>query len=285
VFSARINVLEGTSALATQTIATVASDYVLRFTGDGSVVLSGTASGTYTEGEHTITATDGTLTVTVTGTVTDADLRLAIDTEHGWPVYQAVNTATDYDVNGFPRFLQFDGVDDRLVSSILQFDKSESATLFYAADMFTQSGRMAELSLNVGSINNTFGSHCTSGGYDMRVRTPTTIEQTANLITVTGGPFAAPDAPVITGRVSPGYVGAGQMSVRRNAEEVAFTQTAPIGPIQWVNDRAQTGGGATAAPFLRGRLYHMVMLGETISDQMCASVESFLASARQGVYV
>jgi hypothetical protein len=285
VFSARINVLEGTSALVTQTVATVESDYVLRFTGDGTVTLSGTASGTYAEGTHVVTVIAGSLTLTVAGTVTDADLRLSMDTQHGWPEYQAVNTDTDYDVDGFPRFLQFDGVDDKLLSGVVQFDRSESATFFYAADCFTPSGRMAELSFNVGNNVNSFGSRLDENGYDIRVFTSTTSAFGLGTSIFMSGTVPTPNTDVVTGRITPGYLGVATRDIRRNKEQLAFSNTVPFGPIEWRNDFTQTGGGSVGGPFLRGRLYHMVILGEVVSDETCLAIESFLATARHGVYL
>ena len=83
VLRARKNWLVGTNTLATQTVTTRAIPYVLSFYGTGSITLSGTATGTlngtgvndrvYVD----VTPTAGTLTVTVTGTVTNAQLEFA----------------------------------------------------------------------------------------------------------------------------------------------------------------------------------------------------------------
>ena len=115
VLSARVNLLTATETLATQTVATRATAQTLRFEGAGTVTLSGTATGTYSAGSHSVTTTEGNLTLTVSGTVTKADLRAANDGV-GLPAYQRVNTSTDYDTAGFPHYLRFDGVDDWLVT-------------------------------------------------------------------------------------------------------------------------------------------------------------------------
>lgn len=118
VLSARKNVLLATETLATQSVTSVAAQYTLSFTGTGSVTLSGTATGTLT-GTGTdnrvslaVTPTAGTLTLTVSGSVTKAQLELGAVAGS----YQRVNTATDYDTNPalFPKYLKFDGVDDYL---------------------------------------------------------------------------------------------------------------------------------------------------------------------------
>lgn len=115
VLSARVNQYLATETLATQNITTLAAQYRLSFEGAGTITLSGTATGVYSAGSHLITCTTGTLTSTVSGSVTKADLRVA-NTGVNLPPYQRVNTATDYDTDGFPHYLRFDGVDDWLVT-------------------------------------------------------------------------------------------------------------------------------------------------------------------------
>ena len=110
--SGRYNLLTATETLATQSVTTVATNYTLRFEGTGTITLSGTATGTYSAGAHTITCTAGTLTCTVVGSVTKADLRRV--TGQVLPVYQAVVDANTYDTAGFPLYLKRDRLDDDL---------------------------------------------------------------------------------------------------------------------------------------------------------------------------
>ena len=112
--SGRYNLLTATETLATQSVTTAATTYTLSFSGEGTVTLSGTATGTYSAGTHTITCTAGTLTCTVDGTVTEADLRVKRDGSD-LPAYQAVVDANNYDTEGFPLFLKRDRVDDDLI--------------------------------------------------------------------------------------------------------------------------------------------------------------------------
>jgi hypothetical protein len=60
----------------------------------------------------TFTPTVDTLTLTVSGAVTDAQLELG----NTATTYQRVTNDTDYEDIGLPRYLQFDGVDDRIAS-------------------------------------------------------------------------------------------------------------------------------------------------------------------------
>lgn len=113
VLSARYNLLTSTETLASQSVTTQAVTQTLRFTGAGSITLTGTAIGVFTAGTHSITTTAGSLTLTVLGTVTQADLRASSNVA-GMPTYQRVNTSTDYDTAGFFPFLRYDGVDDTM---------------------------------------------------------------------------------------------------------------------------------------------------------------------------
>jgi hypothetical protein len=118
VLSARKNVLLATEALSTQSVTSIAAQYTLSFTGTGSITLSDTATGTLTgtgvndRVSLRVTPTAGTLTLTVSGSVTKAQLELGAVAG----LYQRVNTATDYDTDEryFPKYLLFDGIDDYL---------------------------------------------------------------------------------------------------------------------------------------------------------------------------
>ena len=112
--SGRYNLLTATETLSTQSVTTVATTYTLSFSGTGTITLSGTATGTYSAGTHTITCTAGTLTCTVAGSVTRADLRVKRDGS-SLPAYQSVTNAKTYDTAGFPLYLKRDKVDDDLI--------------------------------------------------------------------------------------------------------------------------------------------------------------------------
>ena len=115
--SGRHNLLTATKNLSTQSVTTRATSYTLRFEGTGTVTLSGRATGTYSTGTHTITCTAGTLTCTVNGSVTEADLRVKRDVSM-LPAYQAVVNANTYDTVGFPLYLKFDKVDDNMLCPV-----------------------------------------------------------------------------------------------------------------------------------------------------------------------
>ncbi len=77
-----VNMLLNSATLSTQSVAVAASPYTLSFTGTGTVTKSGTATGALVgtgatdRVTQTFTPTAGTLTLTVTGSVTSAQLQL-----------------------------------------------------------------------------------------------------------------------------------------------------------------------------------------------------------------
>lgn len=75
------NILLNTATLSTQSVTTVAGNYILSIKGTGSVTLTGTSTagplngtGTSNRVDLAFTPTEGTLTLTVSGSVTDARL-------------------------------------------------------------------------------------------------------------------------------------------------------------------------------------------------------------------
>lgn len=141
--SARKNILLATETLATQSVTTLSAQYTLSFTGTGSITLSGAAAGTLTgtgtdRASLTFTPTAGTLTLTVSGSVTKAQVELG-DVAG---LYQRVNTATDYDTDPryFPKYLRFDGVDDYLKLPYMGLYAGGSASVVFSSAISVNSG-------------------------------------------------------------------------------------------------------------------------------------------------
>jgi hypothetical protein len=152
---ARVNRFVGSETLATQNVTTVAGGYILRFTGAGTVTLSGTATGAYSAGTHSITCTAGTLTATVAGTVTQADLRLSLDSAYP---YQRVTTATDYADIGAPRRIKYDGIDDFLQTASVDFSATDKMTVWAGVRKLSDAAPsvLLELSATAATNNGSF---------------------------------------------------------------------------------------------------------------------------------
>jgi hypothetical protein len=112
VASGRKNLLVGTATLSTQSVTVTAIPHTITFSGGGTVTASGTYSGALTSGQ-TFTPTAGTLTLTVSGSVTSAQLERG----SAATTYQAVVSASNYTATGFPAYLKFDGTDARCTAA------------------------------------------------------------------------------------------------------------------------------------------------------------------------
>lgn len=158
VVSRRVNLLLATEVLATQTVALKAGNYSLAFQGEGSVELSGVASGVYTAGVYPITATAGVLTLTVIGEVLKGSL---VPEAFSALPYQRVTTATDYDTDGsfYPTYLKQETVGAYLQVPSVSLNSSDALTVAAAVRKLADSniGTVFESSSDSAATNGTFG--------------------------------------------------------------------------------------------------------------------------------
>ena len=168
--SARVNLLLNTATLSTQNVTTLAAGYRLRFEGTGTVTLSGTVTaGPLSAGTHNVTATAGTLTLTVSGSVTLADLRTADDAAKNLPAYQRVGaTATDHDTDGFPHAQTADGTDD---SGTTATGGGNTTGFFYCGALTVSGG--------AGTARTIWSDTGTNTGYRVRINSSNKLELAA----------------------------------------------------------------------------------------------------------
>lgn len=270
VLSARVNLLTGTETLATQTVTTLAITQTLRFEGAGTVMLSGTATGTYSAGSHRVTTTEGNLTLTVSGTVTKADLR-ATNMGVGLPAYQRVNTSTDYDTAGFPYYLLFDGIDDSLVTGNINFSATDKMTVFAGVRKLSDSntGCLIELSNNVAVNSGSFAlfAPSTSGSYRFFSKGTSDVQYAG-----TGSFAPAPDTSVVSGI---GNISGDITSIRRNGYAVE-TKGLDQGGANYGNYPLYIGRRADASGPFKGQLYGLVIRGALSSTGEIQGSESYM---------
>lgn len=119
------------------------------------VGLAGAATGNTFNGSGFISRTwAGTESIFIWG----ADMRAANDSSGLIPAYQRVNTATDYDTIGFPRYLRFDGTDDSLATGGIDFSGTDAVTLAAGVRKLSDAARgtIAELTATIASNNGAF---------------------------------------------------------------------------------------------------------------------------------
>lgn len=285
VLSARVNLLTATETLATQTVTTRATSQTLRFEGAGTVTLSGTATGTYSAGSHSVTTTAGNLTLTVSGTVTKADLR-ATNMGVGLPAYQRVNTATDYDTAGFPHYLRFDGVDDWLDTNRIDFTSTDKMTVVAGVRKLSDSvgyGRIVDFAQTIANRNNfilTAPWNQGQGGFGLQSNGSSASVQGW----ITSG-FSSPVSSVVTSQHDLSLTAAtGAVALRVNglSKELAVSGTS-TGGGNFGNNFLRIGEGAHIRFPFNGHLYSLIVRGAQSTAQQIASAEAWV-NQRTGAY-
>ena len=270
VLSARVNLLTGTETLATQTVTTRATTQTLRFEGAGTVMLSGTATGTYSAGSHSVTTTAGNLTLTVSGTVTKADLH-ATNIGVGLPAYQRVNTATDYDTQGFPYYLRFDGVDDYLVTNSIDFTGTDKMTVVAGVRKLTVSASSSPQIILELSTGFNFCSFAVTSDDNWAARFMFYTKGTLPAhVSSTNYPIAITKIVTGIGDIS------GDSAILRVDGTQAASSTADQGTGNYGNYPLYIGRrGGTMLPF-NGQLYGLVIRGALSSTGEIQGSESYM---------
>lgn len=266
--SGRYNLLTATETLSTQSITTVAGIHALRFEGTGTITLSGTAAGTYSAGTHTITCTAGTLTCTVSGTVTNADLRAANDGV-GLPPYQRVVDANTYDTAGFPLYLRFDGVDDFLQTANVDLTGTKSVTGSAGfTPLATAVSVIYEFGPNADNTDGNFNMYCHSSivrSLFGRVSVPA-WDATINVSTLYRGVTAVSTCDKLGDATS----------ISVNGSKRTYTPDMPNTPFS--NAPLYVGARTGTLYRLKGRIYQLCIIGSLLSPSEQATLERYLNS-------
>ena len=267
----RVNILNATATLSTQTATTIAAQYKLSFTGAGSIALSGTATGTITAGTNLVTCTAGTLTLTVTGAVTLADMRLSSDV--ATPAYQAVRSATDYDYVGFPSKIKHNGTNSFLyTASTMDLSATDKVTVFVGVQKLSDAsaGAVTEFSENSGPNNGTFAlfapSDIASAVYGFR------SNGTAPQLTISNTVFAAPITSVLTGV---GNISEDVVSLRGNGVSIA-SSSADQGTGNFGNYTLYVGSRAGTSRWFNGAWTQQIIRGALTSTAQEAQAETYV---------
>ena len=266
VLSRRVNLLLATATLATQSITTLAASHRLTFSGAGSITLSGTASGVFGAGTHTIACTAGTLTITVAGAVNDADFRLATDAHIP---YQRVNTATDYDAdpNKFPAYLRFDGVDDALQTGNIDFTGTDKMTVWAGVFKSDAASGVQYAASSNGDAFNGFSVYTFSNrwfGYSSGATSyaaagdPLSIANTQNSVIAVSADQIAPYA-----------------RLRRDYRQVGAS-TAAQGGGGYGNRPLYIGAKNGTSLYFNGRLYSLIVRGAQSTLSQIEATEAYI---------
>ncbi len=266
VLSRRVNLLLATATLATQSITTPDASYRLTFSGAGSITLSGTASGVFSAGTHTVACTAGTLTLTVAGAVNDADFRPAA---YANLPYQWVNTATDYDAdpNKFPAYLRFDGVDDALETGTIDFTGTDKVTVWAGITKLSDEGGVVlEVGIDPSAVDGTFSLWASIAGPIALFWHRGTIDQYAESLQA-----AAPLSSVLSGE---GDI-SGDRTVLRT-DGVQTSSGSDVGTGNYGNYPLYIGARAGTMYCFDGRLYSLIVRGAQSSLSQIEATELYI---------
>jgi hypothetical protein len=281
--SGRRNILVGTATLATQTRVVTAAQHTLSFRGTGTVTLTGASTSGPLVGTGandivslTFTPTAGNLTLTVSGTVNDAQLELgAVRT-----AYQLVG-ATTFDVTeaGQPDLwhLSFDGIDDWLVTPTIT-PGVDKVQVFAGVRKLSDAaqGVLAETSTDANLNSGTLVAFAPFGAADSYgFRTRGTTNSTANN---TG--FTSPITNVVTGI---GDISGDTATLRVNGTQAAQS-TADQGTGNYLAYPIYVGRRAGISQPFNGHIYSLITrFGPNLTSDTIGQTERYVGG-KTGIF-
>ncbi len=200
-----------------------------------------------------------------------ADFRLLEDGVN-IPVYQRVNTSTDYDAAGFPYYLRFDGADDSMTTSSIDFSGTNKLTVWMGArknlDTIAGFGFIAELTNVSTSSNGSFAIFNAYGaaGWGFGSRGTNWVEATA-----TSG-YTAPITNIVTGIAS---ISEDSIITRINGVNAAIA-TSDMGTGNYANAVLYLGARTNNNFFFNGRLYQLIIRGAQTTQSDIEAIEFWI---------
>jgi hypothetical protein len=220
------------------------------------------------DGPDTGNGTDGIL-------VWGADLRVANDGV-GLPVYQRVNTSTDYDTTGFPLYLRFDGTDDSMATGTIT-PGTDKVQAFSGVRKLSDSGTgtVLQLSSSTSSNDGTLGMYApfnTGAAADYAFISKGTVR-----VTIDSSAFVGPETTVLTGI---GSISGPTATLSRNTVQIA-TSSSSQGTGNYLAYALNVG---TGAGLLNGRVYSLIArFGANLTAQQISDTETWV-NARTKAY-
>lgn len=203
-----------------------------------------------------------------------ADFRLANDGV-GLPTYQRINAATDYDTGGFPLYLKFDGVDDALQTSTIDFTGTDKMTVFAGFNTNSTSQQVLSELGNLLSDTNSLSIQAV-GSVSGKMR---------YIAYGTTGGFVVESSPTYTAPVS--LVVSDDMNLASSTSEVAqivrvnasAISTSPVtgsaATGDFGNRTIYVGARAVTSLYLSGRIYFLIIRGADTSNAQIINTEIY----------
>lgn len=203
-------------------------------------------------------------------TLWGADLRVANDGV-GLPDYQRIAAATDYDTTGFPLYLRFDGVDDCLYTSSIDFTATDRMTVWTGvrklSDATTQI--VFETSTSLNSYNGTVQLLVSSPTYGLGFGAKGTVAAG------TGPTVAQLPAPV-TSCISATVNIAGDSIVYRLNGSDFSSSSGDLGTGNFASQPLYIGRRGNSSLQWNGRLYSLILRGAQSTTSLIAGIETWV---------
>lgn len=196
-----------------------------------------------------------------------ADLRLLADTLLNIPAYQRVTTATDYDYQGFPCYIRFNGTSNWYTNPLVDLSGTAALTAFAGVTKLSDAGAgiVMETSANANTNNGSFylaapNGAATNCGFASR--------GTANFATTFNG-IAAPANVRLIGIAS---ISGDLVQLRVNGVN-GTPVTNDQGTGNYANQVLNIGARAGTSLFFNGRMFYGGLLGENASPAFLENLD------------
>lgn len=218
-----------------------------------------------------------------------ADLRTADDAARLIPVYQRVNSATDYDTVGFPPYLLYDGVDDGMATGNIDFSSTDKMTVMASITKLTDAGAgvILETGGNTDTDAGTFAL-LTSGvgagagpadrkNYSLRVKG----DSSGAAYCLEAHSYTAPNTSVVTMTADIAQALGSELQARVNGANPAATyqNTNAAGAGNFTSRVLNIGRRAGGTLFANFRDYGFAIIGRALAATEIRQVERELARA------
>ena len=233
-----------------------------------SVVGISTSTITYSSYSDAIYTGDGTSGIYIWG----ADLRPA-NLGSNVPVYQRVNTSTDYDTVGFPLYLAFNGISSSMATGGIDFSATDKMSVFAGVRKLsdaTNARIIAELSATTESNN---GSFSLQGPNVAGAATYLWQSKGTALTDAQATGRTAPITNILTG------IGdiAGDSAILRVNGVQADSDTGDQGTGNYGNYPLYIGARGGSSLYFNGHLYSLIVRGAQSSANLITAAERYVA--------
>lgn len=236
------------------------------------------------------TDASGTWVSGITGSVTVDRAQLIATNSLLSNAYQRVVTgvagtsiaagSSDYDTDPtkFPPYLKFDGVDDAMKTTSVNFSATDKMSIWAGVRKITDTvGALCELTANFNSNSGSYyvitgtDSPISTNGYSSNARgTATAAVNQATFISNVNAPST--DVLAITHNI------VGDLSTIRVDTVEGTNGTGDKGFGNFVNDRIYIGGRGEGSPYFNGNLYSLIIRGAASTATQITNTETYVNS-------